>query len=140
MIINTLTIVFFGGCFMVLVGNLYSIFVKEKYGFNYPRNKYTNRLSIKKLKAMVRSGQIENDSLLKSLRKMILINTIVMVLFSTALLIVISLIVLTLLASTKSSFSPLSVVCSQASGQVLRILNDKEFVTLSFNQTALAKN
>lgn len=105
MIINTLTIVFFGGCFMVLVGNLYSIFVKEKYGFNYPRNKYTNRLSIKKLKAMVRSGQIENDSLLKSLRKMILINTIVMVLFSTALLIVISLIVLTLLASTKSSFS-----------------------------------
>jgi hypothetical protein len=82
---------------MVLVGNLYSIFVKEKYGVNYPHNKYTNRLSIKKLKAMVRSGQIENDSLLRSLRRMILINTFVKVLFSTALLIVISLIILSIL-------------------------------------------
>lgn len=87
---------------MVFVGTIYSTFVKVKYGLNYPLNKYTHRLSIKKLKALIRSGKIENAALLKSLNKIIYIHTISMVLFSTALLIVISLIVLSVLASSVS--------------------------------------
>jgi hypothetical protein len=70
---------------MVFVGAFLSLYISIKYGFRYPHNKYTNRLSIKKLKVLIRSGKIENDALVKALKVLVIVYNTAIILILTAL-------------------------------------------------------